>query len=103
VSKNIENLKALAARLAPTVWFRYLTLEWNEVFACPVAKLWNNKPKYEHGCDDYGYDWEGWQPTGDDDTFVCMINTEYLVGTSMGALPRDTEWSKLIVGKEDRE
>lgn len=103
MGNEIENLKVLAARLAPTIWFRYLTLDWCEITNSPRVKLWENKPTYDSGCDDYGYEWEGWQPEDKDEIFICMINAENLVGTSMGALPKDTDWSKMIVGNANRE
>ena len=99
----IKSLKTLAARLAPSIWFRYLTMEWNDVTNCPVIKTWENKPSYEHGWDDYDYEWEGWKPEDEDEIFVCMINAECLTGTSIGALPKDTDWSKLIISNENRE
>ena len=101
MSKNIENLKVLAARLAPTIYFNHLTMEWNDVINCPVVKLWENKPSYEHGWDDYDYEWEGWQPNIEDETFVCMINAEHLTGTSLGGLSKNYDWSKMIIGKAD--
>ena len=93
----IDNMKTLAARLSATISFNYVTIEWNQVTECPVAKLWYNKPSYEHGWDDYDYEWEGWQPDESEETFITMINTEYLVGTSLGALPKDTDWSRLVI------
>lgn len=99
----IDSMKVLAARLSLAVYFRYLTVEWNEIRNAPIYKIWENKPTYRKGIDDYGYDWEAWNGGPDDETWIGAFSGKAITGTSLGALPKDTDWSSLIVENKERE
>lgn len=101
---TLSNLKTLAARLAPTIYFRYLVLDWSNSCNAPVVKLFENKPNYVVQLPSFTMDimshWEG----GEDERFpVAIINAEDLVGTSLGGISKNTDFSQLVVSNPDRE
>lgn len=99
--QTINNLKALAARLAPTIYFRYLTLNWDIYNCAPVVKLFENKPRYtwfDDFCFGMGNDWRG----SDDEKPICTINAENLVGVSFSGMSRSDDCSEFIVSNKDR-
>ena len=99
--QTINNLKTLAARLAPTIYFRYLTLNWDICTRAPVIKLFENKPEYIW-FDDFvfgiGNDWRG----SDGEKPLCTINAENLVGTSLGGMSSNDDYSEFIVSNKER-
>lgn len=92
-------LKRICKDLSPLIWFRYITVEWNDFRGWPVVDLWEKRPVYKHGVDDYGEEWEGWQSQSSKKSFIAMISTEFLMST-LGACPKDLDWSKLIIDRE---
>jgi hypothetical protein len=103
--QTLNNLKVLAARLAPTIYFRYLVLDWSNSCDAPVVKLFENKPSYAWVITEmpkvFLSHWEG---NGKEEKYpLCIINAENLVGTSLGGISKNTDFSQFIVSNPDRE
>ena len=103
--RNMNNLKVLAARLAPTIYFRYLVLDWSNSCDAPVVKLFENKPNYVIvlSFTGVGGDMSHWEGGENEKHPVAIINAEDLVGTSLGGISKDTDFSQFIVSNPDRE
>lgn len=102
--KNMNNLKVLAARLAPTIYFRYLVLDWSNSCKAPIVKLFENKPNYVIQLPSFaGEIMSHWEGKEGERFSVAVINAEDLVGTSLGGISKNTDFSQFIVSNPDRE
>ena len=102
--RNMNNLKVLAARLAPTIYFRYLVLDWSNSCKAPIVKLYENKPNYVVQLPSFaGEIMSHWEGKEGERFPVTVINAEDLVGTSLGGISKNTDFSQFIVSNPDRE
>ena len=99
--QTINNLKVLAARLAPTIYFRYLVMNWGQSRNAPVIKLYENKPVFCYALSSPHENHSSWEGENGDKP-ICIMNAENLVGTSLGGLSVDDDYSEFIVSNKER-
>ena len=96
-----NRMKALAARLSLVVNFNWMTMSWSDGLHSPVVQLWEKRPVWRSGIDDYGEDYAGWVGKDQNNWGGWGILDARIIrqDSVLASLPQETNFSDFILKK----
>lgn len=96
-----NRMKALAARLSLIVNFNWVTMSWSDGLHSPIVQLWEKRPVWRSGVDDYGEDYACWVGKDQNNWGGWGILDTRIIRQDpvLASLPQETNFSDFILKK----